>query len=96
MPKLVRQTRPSDLDLNACNCGTGGYILFPSLDAFLNAAPSQSVDTSLPVTPVLRVSAFGAFGQDDFKVSDRLTLNPGLRWEYNGVPSEIQRSRERI
>jgi hypothetical protein len=74
---------------NACNCGTGGYILFPSLDAFLNAAPSQSVETSLPVTPALRVSAFGTFAEDDYKVSSRLTLNLGLRWEYNGVPSEI-------
>src|SRR5262249_20606333 len=41
------------------------------------------------VTPALRVSAFGTFVQDDVKLTARLTLNLGLRWEYNGVPHEI-------
>ena len=74
---------------NNFNGGTGGFILFPSLAAFLSGTPSQTVETALPVTPALRVSALGAFVQDDFKLTPRLTLNLGLRWEYNGVPSEI-------
>jgi hypothetical protein len=74
---------------NNFNGGTGGFILFPSLDAFLQGLPSQTVETSLPVTPALRVSALGTFAQDDVKLSSHLTLNLGLRWEYNGVPSEI-------
>jgi hypothetical protein len=74
---------------NNFNGGTGGFILFPSLTAFLNATPSQSVETALPVTPSLRVNAFGTFVQDDVKLTSRLTLNLGLRWEYNGIPSEI-------
>jgi carboxypeptidase family protein/TonB-dependent receptor-like protein len=74
---------------NNFNGGTGGFILFPSLAAFLGGTPSQTVETSLPVTPALRVKAFGAFVQDDFKIAPRLTMNLGLRWEYNGVPSEI-------
>jgi Carboxypeptidase regulatory-like domain/TonB dependent receptor-like, beta-barrel len=73
---------------NNFNGGTGGLILFPSLAAFLSAAPSQTVETALPVTPALRVRALGLFVQDDIKLTSRLTLNLGLRWEYNGVPSE--------
>jgi hypothetical protein len=34
------------------------------------------------------VNAFGAFIQDDYKVSAKLAMNLGLRWEYNGVPYE--------
>jgi outer membrane receptor protein involved in Fe transport len=73
---------------NNFNGGTGGFILFPSLAAFLAATPSQTVETALPVTPALRVNALGTFVQDDFKLTARFTLNLGLRWEYNGVPSE--------
>ena len=74
---------------NAFNGGTGGFILFPSMAAFLAGTPSQSAETSLAVTPALRVNALGTFVQDDVKLNGRLTLNLGLRWEYNGVPSEI-------
>jgi len=76
-------------DNNNFNGGTGGVINFGSMAGFLAGTPTSATETALPATPGLRVSAFNAFLQDDFKVSQRLTVNLGLRWEFNGVPSEI-------
>lgn len=36
-----------------------------------------------------RTNEFAAFVADDIKVSRKLTLNLGLRWEYDGYPSDV-------
>ena len=74
---------------NNFNAGTGGTINFANLTNFLNGVVSSATETALPSNPGFRVNAFGSFVQDDFKVSARLTLNLGVRWEFNGVPNEI-------
>jgi hypothetical protein len=35
-----------------------------------------------------RTNEFSTFAEDDIKVNSRLTVNIGLRWEYDGYPSE--------
>ena len=37
-----------------------------------------------------RVRYFSTFAQDDIKLTPRLTVNMGLRWEYYGYPSELK------
>jgi Carboxypeptidase regulatory-like domain len=74
---------------NNFNTATGGVITFPTLAAFLTGTPSSAIQTQLPVTNSIRVSALDAFVQDDFKMTARFTWNLGLRWEYNGVPNEV-------
>jgi trimeric autotransporter adhesin len=37
-----------------------------------------------------RLMGYAAYVQDDFDISDRLTLNLGLRWEYEPGPTDAQ------
>ena len=64
---------------------------FESLWDFVNDAPYGETGNFNPVTgvPALnrqddRENIFGAFVQDDFKVSSTLTVNLGIRWNYFG------------
>lgn len=57
---------------------TGAYIVTPDCSINLPAVqPSFSRNN--------RYHDFAFYGQDSWKVSSRLTLNLGLRWEYYGV-----------
>jgi Carboxypeptidase regulatory-like domain len=54
-------------------------------ESITNTLPSALVVTkSNPASPIL--NEFSAFGEDQWKVSQRLTLSLGLRWEVNPPP----------
>ncbi|HEV3482339.1 MAG TPA: carboxypeptidase regulatory-like domain-containing protein [Candidatus Acidoferrales bacterium] len=36
-----------------------------------------------------RTNEFAAFAEDDIKLTRKLTLNLGIRWEYDGYPSDV-------
>jgi hypothetical protein len=53
--------------------------------------PNNVTDSSslnYPLYPFNRQWYFAPYFQDDWKVSRRLTVNLGLRWDYNGAPDE--------
>jgi Carboxypeptidase regulatory-like domain/TonB dependent receptor len=64
--------------------------------AFANAAAFASGTVNLfTITPGTRpsrifTSSTGAFFQDSWKIKPTLTLELGLRWDWNGTPTEAQ------
>jgi hypothetical protein len=57
--------------------------------AFLLGAPSSTDSPEgLPLTDV-RQNRTGVYFQDDWKATRRLTLNLGIRWEYNSPATDI-------
>ena len=70
----------------------GGIVTFNSLELFLTGRPSN-VDFAVPgkIDPIRRYRQwlFAGFAQDDVRVTDRLSLNLGLRYEAVTVPTEV-------
>jgi len=68
-----------------------GSITFNSLQTFLQGIPTVYSSLTPGSTPerTYLYYTLGFYGQDDWKVNSRLTLNLGLRWEFNTPFSEL-------
>jgi hypothetical protein len=56
---------------------------------FLLAAPNQVIVANGPAVIDMRASNYALFVQDDWKATQRLTLNMGLRYEYDTPPTDV-------
>jgi hypothetical protein len=65
-----------------------GLYTFPNLNAFLNAQPSSWTQLFGEQYRGFRTGLYGFFAQDDWRMTPTLTLNLGVRWEYQGAMSE--------
>ncbi|MBE7181981.1 MAG: TonB-dependent receptor, partial [Terriglobus roseus] len=73
-------------DPNGANCSTGKQVA-----DFLAGTPQGTSGAQvLRNNPqrVYLVNTFDLYAADDFKISDHLTLNYGVRWSYPGVVSD--------
>jgi hypothetical protein len=57
-----------------------------ALGDFLLGLPSSINSSPDPFSPNVFNSTFGPYFQDDWKITPRLTLNLGLRYEWIGIP----------
>jgi hypothetical protein len=71
------------------NAFSRGQLIFPTFANFL-LGQSISILGSGVYDRALRTNDLSGFVQDDWKVSKRLTLNLGLRYDYYGLPVDIR------
>lgn len=76
-----------DKSFNAGTVGsfTRGFYVFPSVPAFLAAQPAEYEQLFGPSVEPFRMKTFSTFAQDDIRLLPSLTVNVGLRWEYQGA-----------
>jgi hypothetical protein len=65
-----------------------GTFSFPSISAFLTDQANQFTANSSNHAARINVYSVGGFVQDYWKISPRLTLDLGLRYDWYGTPTE--------
>ena len=65
-----------------------GEVKFKDLTHFLEGSPRSGAILVGNPAEVVRAHWSSGYFQDDFRATTRLTLNLGLRWEYQGNPVE--------
>jgi Carboxypeptidase regulatory-like domain len=81
-PRGLFQFNPGTTQLNG-GPGLGPYGAFVNAFAsYIIGAPDETSRTYMPITPTNRQTQVGAFVQDTYQWSRRLTLDIGLRYEF--------------
>jgi hypothetical protein len=59
-----------------------------ALENLLQGMPTAGFDYTGNTLRHTSENSFGFYGQDSYRVATRVTLNFGLRWDYNGIVAE--------
>lgn len=69
------------------NAFSRGQLLFANFSSFLTGVGTSLLGSGV-FDRAYHVKDLNGFAQDDWKISNRLTLNVGVRYDYYGLPSE--------
>ena len=77
--------------LGTAGFDASGNNLAPTGDPFASflLGQVQTANQTIPVEPTFRETYTGAWINDEFKVSDKLTLTLGLRFDYQSARTEV-------
>lgn len=70
--------------------GFGAYYIFPTLTDFLNGTPDEYLQSFGSPDTNFGATKYAGFFQDHWSISRRLTLDVGLRYEFEELPSAIR------
>ena len=76
--------------------GFGAYYIFPTIADFLNGTPDEYLQSFGSPNAQFAVTKYAGFFQDHWTVSRRLTLDAGLRYEFEQLPSGIREDRNNV
>lgn len=72
--------------------GDTGTFQFNTVSAFIAGGPANRFTVNPSSNPArVFINALGFFAQDTYRLKPFLTLELGLRWEWNGSPTEAQK-----
>jgi hypothetical protein len=77
-----------DLVHQATYRGGRGRIIFANLEAFLAGTPASAGFLAGDPTRNISQWLYAGYMQDDWRITKRVTLNLGLRYEFQAVPTE--------
>ena len=90
-----RDTTALCLDPPACSTGTSTNRANSFASFLLGLPDSASKTFQVPQVYTIRANAYSAYIRDRWNVTPTLTLNYGVRWEYFGYPTRVDRGSER-
>jgi|HubBroStandDraft_6_1064221.scaffolds.fasta_scaffold21649_2 hypothetical protein len=77
-----------DLVHQATYRGGRGRVSFSNLESFLSGNPTNASFLAGDPTRNLSQWLYAGYAQDDWRITPKVTLNLGLRYEYQAVPTE--------
>jgi hypothetical protein len=77
-----------DQSTNNVTANTKGPVRFPDLQSFFSGTMNRAQFTAGDLLRHLQSQSYGAFAQDDWRLSRTLTVNLGVRYELNTVFTE--------